>query len=275
MLHRARLVPLVSGLGMSLMLACNSASDGAFADVTSPRHQRKVELETAAKVGRFHNRGLRMVNDDLLRYVKTGKKTKADILTFAAASCTRFLRAEGMSGQCEFKQTKSGLSAQINLPTGSIALRAELSVLAQDYMQQIELIGSYATSAAEFSASVAPIVDNALVTLSGDDLVAVLGVAAVSDSSATYWEGDGVIWAEDVYNASLNDGLLTNTAWFSQNLLFENLSVSAGRFSWRAVVTGDVAGAIAGAFTGGPGGIAPGALAGSVYEAVVQILNLI
>ncbi len=269
--QRIKLTLLLASGFCALLVACSGGWDGSnkILGLGLPRNDRKAERAEAAKVGSFHNRGLRFVGTELFAELKTGKKTKDQIQKFMEQSCTRFLKSEGRSDKCEFPTNLAALSLQLSVPASPHMAARDLSAAAQDYLSRIDAAGRQAYSSYAVSTALAGIQTEAANNLSGDELQTVLNVVAVSDSSAYYWETEGNTWAA---NASTSGPAQMQISTGTAARLAR--SVSASWFSWRRVFIGDMAGAIAGAFAGGgASGVGPGALVGSVYEASGQVID--
>jgi len=247
---------------------------------TAREAEIRVRRAKAATIGHSHNRLLEFVKNDVSGRSKTRKYTFDEEMAFAAASCTRFMKSEGVNYSCDLMKVRRSISAQVNIGLATVrAPRSDLSPGAIDYLAQIESAGAAAISASDFASAGAAIAANAEAELAGDDLDAVLAAVALGDSSFTYWETQSNTFVADYVNnrglgepetvaGDPNSGLRVSATV----ILTRPTSVRYGWFSGRAVANWDITGCIvATVFTGG--GCLGGGGAASVAEAIFQILQ--
>ena len=267
----------------AVTVSCSTDQLGGVSSPTDLRLAREDDIKArrvkAAKIGHFHNRLLEFVKDDVTGRSRARKYSFSEEMALAAASCTRFMKSEGVNYTCVFSRERKNISTQIVLGPSIARPRSDLSEAAIDYLAQIEVAAAAATGASGFATASSAIAAAAEGELYGDDLDAVLGAVALGDSSFTYWETRGNTFVTSYVN---NRGLeepytmmvdpISGHRIAATVILARPTLIRYGWFQWKSVANWDISGCVvATIFTGG--GCALGGGAASAGEAIYQILQ--
>lgn len=282
-------VLFVAASGALALSSCSTDQVAATAPPIEVRTAREVDYQQrrarAAEIGRFHTRALAFVRKDIAHASRDKKLTFDEAMGLAEESCNRFMNSEGKSYRCVLPRYVDGISSQVNLSPGSLPhVRSDLSQAAIDYLTSMQWAADNATSTAGFASAAAAISYDASWYLTGADLDAVLGAEAIGNSSFEYWEEDGPYFVSDYIINNNYDQAHIETAYNRQAAPMLGPRISAtivpgripevryGWFKWKQVAAMDVGGCIAAALVSAGALCGEGAVAGSVADAVAQIL---
>lgn len=189
--------------------------------------------EQAAWMGKYHNDAL----DFALKRIKASRKTsKLDRCKVGIAALKEFQKAYAKTassavfqdlslsdGACEAAAQQSEFSPAKSFNIGNAGPRADISLSASNYMNQIVSEVDYASSALSLSFAVNRIVNRASYTVDPLEASAVAGTGSITVNSATYWEANEGAWSQpnQLQYSQMTDGM-------------ENIPVAPANISARA-----------------------------------------
>jgi hypothetical protein len=192
-----------AGCSPDAALPLDAASDALRAVGDSP----SALVEQTAWMGKYHNDAL----DFALKRIKASPKaSKFERCKVGVAALKEFQKAYAKTrrsavfldltlsdGECE----KAAARQSDNAPTNSVNIgipgpRADMSIAATSFMDQIVTQVDYTTSALALSFAVNRIVNQASYTVDPLEATAVAGAGSITTSSASYWEANEGAWRE-------------------------------------------------------------------------------
>ena len=195
------LAPVGCSADSSLPVDAASGTARAVDDSPSPL------IEQTAWMGKYHNDAL----DFALKRIKANRKaSRFDRCKVGVAALKEFQKEYAKTahspvfldltlsdGECE----KAAAAQSANAPGKSVnigigAPRADISLTATSFMDQIVSQVDYTTSALALSFAVNKIVNLASNTVDPLEATAVAGAGSITTSSASYWEANEGAWLE-------------------------------------------------------------------------------
>lgn len=274
-------VPAIAG-------SCRLQDEPTSIAITAPGFAQVPPPRSPAATGRFHNRSLDHMYRELRAYIRSGKRSRADIIAFSERVCDDFLRANGSAGSCDFKNAANddGIAIAFSVVSsrGDVLPPArpgrDVSEYGRTFLDQVQFAVDDASSAADVATRVNAIRADANAHLTGEDLEVLLQVAAIADSSSQYWEVNGQAWADitaDTLDTSGGGGGGGSCPVGQEETCVTPVLLPPDAplfwFSWKRVLRGDVVAGIAAGIVSGGAAVGEGAAIGSIYEALTQVLE--